>query len=80
MIDSAHKIGVTVANEKRKTRQDIKSANDAFMTKILKSLSAAVEVRGEAGVYGEVTVKLTQNEGLITQARVLEETILRPAD
>lgn len=60
--------------------EDIRRDNSDFLRKLLSSLNAAVETREKAGTYGEITVKIAQQDGRITGAKVLEETILKPTD
>lgn len=60
--------------------EDVRRANADFLRKLLASLHAAVEKRGDSGVFGELTVKITQQNGVITGAKVLEEAILKPSD
>jgi hypothetical protein len=60
--------------------EDIRRENDAFLRKLLAAVHAAVGQRGESGKFGEVTVKISQQAGRITGAKVLEETILKPDD
>jgi hypothetical protein len=54
--------------------------NSAFLVKLFASLNAAVKKRESAGVFGELTVKITQQDGVIIHAKVLEESILKPED
>jgi hypothetical protein len=61
-------------------QEDIRRDNTAFLIRLLASVKQAVETRTSAGTFGEITVKISQHDGRIMSAKVLEETILRPED
>lgn len=68
-------------NGKNKPRPEaIRRDNQAFLNKLLASVVAAVEAREKAGVYGELTIKISQESGRIKGAKILEEAILKPED
>jgi hypothetical protein len=47
---------------------------------LLAAFSIAVQTRGAAGTFGEISLKLTQKNGKIEGGKILEEAILKPGD
>lgn len=66
--------------DKRQTKPVYGSTDETFLRKILASVNEAVRTRGEAGVHGELTLKITQVAGVIQSAKILEEAIVKPTD
>lgn len=51
-----------------------------FRAKVLATADAILAHRGQHGIYGELTVKFSQQNGELTGARIVDETILKPGD
>lgn len=54
--------------------------NERFVRQVLALIVANCEHRGQHGIYGEVAVKFRYLDGVITEAKLVEETILKPLD
>ena len=64
----------------RPTRRgpDYTPINERTLRKVLAWITANAEHRTGGGSYGEVTVRFAYAAGKITQARLVEETIIKP--
>lgn len=51
-----------------------------FRIKVLAVADAIIQARAKSGVYGEVTVKFSTQNGELTGAKILEETNFKPGD
>lgn len=65
--------------EKAKKTEYTKADED-FLRSLLAAFHTAVDARGKLGSFGEVTLKVTQKNGRIEAAKILEEAIMRPGD
>lgn len=55
-------------------------SDEQFLRKTLAEFHEAVLLRAKAGVFGELTLKLTQRKGKIEGAKILAESLTRPTD
>lgn len=74
----------TAGDNKRDTKQprpeEFRRENEEFLRKVLASAHDAITHRASSGVFGELTIKISQQGGRITGAKVVEETVLKPGD
>lgn len=61
-------------------KTDYGKADDDFLRSLLAAFHVSVETRGKVGAFGEITLKLTQKNGRIEGAKILEEAIMRPGE
>ena len=55
-------------------------ADEDFLRSVLAAVHAAVTERGQNGSFGELTLKINQENGKIKAAKILEEALLRPGE
>jgi hypothetical protein len=67
-------------DKNKSKRTEYTNTDDEFLRNLLAAFSIAVQTRGAAGTFGEISLKLTQKNGKIEGGKILEEAILKPGD